>query len=161
MFNEISQTEQHFDRLNMPLSNAAESLKSIRTSVPLVNALSENSLPQTQIINDQNNFITINRFKNVSENDLEAYSTVNTVNTQNEIVKNITFEEQLKHWALRNNITHRALNELIVILKPNYSCLKNNARSLLRTPKKSKTVKLSSGEMVYFGIEKGVNFFLC
>lgn len=49
---------------------------------------------------------------------------------------NISFTSQLQGWAIRNRITHVALNELITILKPKYPELPRCARTLLGTVRK-------------------------
>lgn len=50
-------------------------------------------------------------------------------------------------------MTHRCLNELIALIKPKYPFLKNDAKTLLETPRNMNgTVKLNNGELVYFGM---------
>lgn len=59
----------------------------------------------------------------------------------------------LRNWALRNNIKHIALDELLQMLKQTYNYLPLTARSLLKTPKQTKIFSLNNGDMCYFGIE--------
>lgn len=59
----------------------------------------------------------------------------------------------LRNWALRNNIKHIALDELLQMLKQTYNYLPLTARSLLKIPKQTKIFSLNNGDMCYFGIE--------
>lgn len=69
-------------------------------------------------------------------------------------IKYATFNtSNLRNWALRYNITHTALDELLQMLKQTYNYLPLTARSLLKTPKQTKIFTLNNGDMCYFGIE--------
>lgn len=64
------------------------------------------------------------------------------------------FKHSLKLWALNNQVTHRCLNEIIALIKPNYQFLHNDARTPLKTPRnKANSIKLENCEMVYLGIK--------
>lgn len=68
--------------------------------------------------------------------------------------KNAIFSiDNLRNWALRNNVTHTAIDELLQMLKATYNYLPLTARSLLKTPKQTKIFTLNNGNMCYFGIE--------
>lgn len=66
------------------------------------------------------------------------------------------FLENFKKWIFNNNITHKAVNELLHLIHPGFPFLKSDARTLLKTPRKVEKLKLDNGEMIYFGIEKGL-----
>ncbi|CAG9760185.1 unnamed protein product [Ceutorhynchus assimilis] len=67
------------------------------------------------------------------------------------------FKEYLKFWAVRHGVTHSCLNELIVLIKPKYNFLSNDARTLLGTPRnKADCIKLNNGDMIYFGIKSNI-----
>lgn len=54
-------------------------------------------------------------------------------------------------------MTHRCLNEIIALIKPKYPFLKNDARTLLETPRNMNgTVKLNNGDLVYFGVKSNL-----
>lgn len=65
---------------------------------------------------------------------------------------NINFTSQLQGWAIRNRITHVALNELITILKPKYPELPRCARTLLGTVRKVNVKDVEPGRYYHFGI---------
>lgn len=65
--------------------------------------------------------------------------------------------EELKTWALTNNISHLSLNQLLAILKPICPELPSDARTLLNTNRDSKCVSTGSGEFVYFGLTSFIN----
>lgn len=80
-------------------------------------------------INDDNR----NFLNNVSEDDNEITS-------------------QLQGWAIRNRITHVALNELMAYIKPKYPELPRDARTLLGTLRKINTDNVEPGYYYHFGI---------
>jgi hypothetical protein len=67
-----------------------------------------------------------------------------------------SLEADLSQWAVRNNITRNAVNELLHILRCNGHALPKDARTLLKTPRCTPSVKKCGGEYVYFGIEAGI-----
>lgn len=71
----------------------------------------------------------------------------------NETRSAILSTNNLSNWALRNNIKHTAIDELLQMLKRTYNYLPLTARSLLKTPKQAKTLSLNNGVICYFGIE--------
>lgn len=64
----------------------------------------------------------------------------------------------LGSWALKNNITHNALTELLhwFSTKPNIENLPRCARTLLNTPRHTAIVLMGQGEFYYYGIEKNL-----
>ena len=65
----------------------------------------------------------------------------------------------LKEWALKNNITHSALNGLLCILKPLHKNLPLDARTLLGTASNSNIEQFQEGEFCYFGVEDSLKKF--
>ncbi|CAH1107456.1 unnamed protein product [Psylliodes chrysocephalus] len=66
------------------------------------------------------------------------------------------FLNKFKKWAFTNNVTHKCINELIPIIKSGFPFLKNDARTILGTPRSTEIIHLENGEIVYFGLEKGI-----
>ncbi|CAG9825685.1 unnamed protein product [Phaedon cochleariae] len=62
----------------------------------------------------------------------------------------------LSSWALKNNVTHTALSELLswFSTKPDIYHLPLDARTLLKTPVNSRVEKMGKGEFYYFGLKK-------
>lgn len=59
----------------------------------------------------------------------------------------------LSQWALKHNITHTAINDLLKILKP-YDCnLPIDARTLLSTPKNHVLKSIEPGSYYHFGLK--------
>lgn len=57
-------------------------------------------------------------------------------------------------WALKHNITHSALNDLLSGFKNHgFQMLPQDARTLLQTPKKVSTKVVEPGNYCHFGIE--------
>lgn len=121
---------------------------------------------------DDNNYELINSnvFSNENyENDINSYSSenneddidderYNVVNHNNLNAfepcedNDISFRSQLQGWAIKNRITHVALNELLVYLRLRYAELPHNARTLLGTMKKVHTVVVEPGRYYHFGL---------
>lgn len=66
-----------------------------------------------------------------------------------------SFPTDLKVWAIKNNITHLALKELLKILHPYHSGLPLDPRTLLQT-KSLNIERLPFGEYIYLGIEENL-----
>lgn len=62
----------------------------------------------------------------------------------------------MSEWALRNNITHTALNELLNWLKVENNMDESpiDARTLLGTPRQTEIRKMGSGSFYYFGLSE-------
>ncbi|CAG9773638.1 unnamed protein product [Ceutorhynchus assimilis] len=80
-----------------------------------------------------------------------------------EPVQNISqspdFKSKLTHWALEENISHKALDKLLHILKEEpslSSCLPLHARTLLRTPRQVNIQEISPGHYYHFGIQNNI-----
>jgi hypothetical protein len=67
------------------------------------------------------------------------------------------FCSNLQVWALKHNITHTAIDNLLLILKPelNFS-LPLSAKTLLNTPKKVNAIEKCGGDYVYFGMQNEI-----
>lgn len=63
----------------------------------------------------------------------------------------------IRQWAIRNNITHSALNELLTILRKNNPLLPKDARTLLQTKRESEVKQMGQGQYVYFGLAKYIS----
>ncbi|XP_035712542.1 uncharacterized protein LOC110856045 isoform X2 [Folsomia candida] len=65
------------------------------------------------------------------------------------------FEENFKKWCIVNKISLSAVSELLKILKVHtcFSSLPNDARTLLKTPRKAKIFNVDPGQYCHFGIK--------
>lgn len=72
----------------------------------------------------------------------------------------ISFEEDLRQWAVHNKTTHRSLNELLLILRKQGHLLPLDARTLLATPQRNTTEDKCGGQYAYYGLEKAICRFL-
>ncbi|KYN04984.1 hypothetical protein ALC62_04129, partial [Cyphomyrmex costatus] len=66
----------------------------------------------------------------------------------------------LQEWAIKNRISHVALNELMTGLKFKYSELPSDARSLLKTPRKVNVRDVKPGQYYHFGLHNCVTQLL-
>jgi hypothetical protein len=65
--------------------------------------------------------------------------------------------EKLSTCAVQYAVSHIALTALLCILCPYFGCLPSNARTLLRTPRKSVVKVLrSGGEYCHLGLVSGL-----
>ena len=62
----------------------------------------------------------------------------------------------LASWAVRFNISHTALLALLAILSILGLSVPRDSRTLLQTPTSKNIVKMGAGELVYFGIARGL-----
>lgn len=75
--------------------------------------------------------------------------------------KSLDFQSELALWALKNRITHVALNDLLSLLRKNGFEVAKDSRTVLKTKSSVSQVKtFGSGEYVYFGIKNGLSKFL-
>lgn len=61
--------------------------------------------------------------------------------------------KELKAWASDENITHKALNRLLRILKRRHPELPSDARTLMETVRSSSVEILGNGQVLYYGLE--------
>ncbi|XP_073956617.1 uncharacterized protein isoform X2 [Choristoneura fumiferana] len=78
-------------------------------------------------------------------------------NQVNPVDINDSFINNLRHWALKYQVTHVAINALLNILK-NHNCfdLPADARSLLKTPENVITRIVEPGHYSHIGLEKNL-----
>lgn len=82
----------------------------------------------------------------------ELISNKNFNNTANES----SLASQLATWALKNKITHIALNELLGILKSKHNDLPSDVRVLMKTPRKEALKIVEPGHYFHFGLNNCV-----
>lgn len=71
--------------------------------------------------------------------------------SSNDITNDIS--NDLHQWALRHSVTHRALSDLLTILKKKYNhVVPLDARTLLKTPMTVSIDQIKSGDLWYHGI---------
>lgn len=65
---------------------------------------------------------------------------------------------EVKRWALKHNITHLALNELLIIFRSFFpECdFPKDSRTLLRTPRNAKLTDIQGGQIYHFGIKQPI-----
>lgn len=102
-------------------------------------------------------------FDNFMEMEDENYSDLNNDEDIEIDVQKIYWQESFKQtlnfqiwkWALKNNITHAALSQLLKILIGfGHLSLPKDSRTLLRTPKKVRVINIGSGQLWYRGLEE-------
>lgn len=72
----------------------------------------------------------------------------------------ISFEDELRLWALKYKVTHTALNGLMSILRKQGHLLPVDCRTLLATPQHNTTEPKCGGQYKYYGLEKGICRYL-
>ena len=85
----------------------------------------------------------------------------NDIVDYNEPESPATLRQDLSNWALRNNITHKAINELLsIFLSYVPKCLlPKDARTLLHTPRTSNCTKIQGGDYLHLGVEQMLKFY--
>ncbi|XP_046407945.1 uncharacterized protein LOC124172544 [Ischnura elegans] len=73
----------------------------------------------------------------------------------NSVVEEVeaSFQDKLAIWAIENNVTQSSMSKLLAILKehPCHSSLPRDARTLLRTPRRTVVKDMAPGKYCYFG----------
>lgn len=70
---------------------------------------------------------------------------------------NNNLENELKEWAISNNVTHTSLNELLRILNMRFPELPLHSRTLLKTNrKKVDTIRIGNGKYWHNGLKENV-----
>lgn len=87
----------------------------------------------------------------INEETLNNESIYNFENVNNTAIK-YSLQSQLVTWALKNKITHVALNELLAILKSKHDELPSDARVLMKTPRKNTLKIVEPGHYYHFGL---------
>lgn len=131
----------------------SEEIENILNNEPIIsNSLTdENRVLITftdPIINLDNNEDIDEYYNNDDYSELEE-----TENISNDEISNF-----FAVWALRHNIPHTALNEVLAFLKKNtYNFLPIDSRTLLKTPKLKSILKIEPGEYVHIGLKYGLD----
>lgn len=96
-----------------------------------------------------------------SESDFEGVEnmSISSSNFKSED-KSDELKSDLVDWALSNNITHRALSQLLHILQKHFKSLPGDARTLLKTKQAVCTKSIAGGEYYHMGIANGINKML-
>jgi len=82
--------------------------------------------------------------------------------TDKNVTVNQSLQEKLVSWTLENNITHKALSDLLNIIKPHVieDNLPRDARTLIQTLRTTNVKKVFPGEYYHFGLQCGIIHFL-
>lgn len=89
------------------------------------------------------------------------YATTVTDSTiMSNVDENMSLNVQLSEWALTHNVPHNAVNDLLKILKPHFSFLPLDARTLLGTPRNIDIRKVEPGEYYHFGLKNSIEKLL-
>ncbi|CAG9768513.1 unnamed protein product [Ceutorhynchus assimilis] len=87
---------------------------------------------------------------------------VQNLGVSDNITKKKDITSELTEWALKFNISHIALSDLLKRLKPTFNELPLDARSLLHTPRNLEYKIVFPGQYFHFGLEKCIkNLFCC
>lgn len=120
--------------------------------------LSLNDFRNNKQINESKDKETFNVYSEVTFEALqESYITEEHNSSEDEALISNGFLNKLRKWALINNITLSALDELLSLLREfhhNIPLLPLSGRSLLHTPKTTNSINLQNGKFSYFGIGK-------
>jgi len=100
-------------------------------------------------INFEENDLNENRESNINNNNICTYD-----ESQNNIVS------KMKEWATKHKITHSAINDLLITLKPDYPELPYNVRTLLQTPRKITVKNVEPGIYYHFGLQQCIENLL-
>lgn len=105
---------------------------------------------------DLNNTYSSNDLFNIS-----GFSNTETVESTHFNENENELKNDLKDWALRHNLTHVSVSDLLHILSPYHPLLPLDARTLLQTPVATTGQKqLSSGEYIHLGLASYLQNFL-
>lgn len=92
-----------------------------------------------------------------SLNNISADHSNNSISSDSEINEVNNFQTALCEWSIKNNISHLALSELLVLLKiyTNYE-LPNTARTILKTKRSANhdIINIGNGFYWHYGVEK-------
>jgi len=82
--------------------------------------------------------------------------------TDKDVTENQSLHEKLVSWTLENNITHKALSNLLKIIRPHVieDNLPRDARTLMQTLRTTNVKKVFPGEYYHFGLQCGIIHFL-
>lgn len=69
----------------------------------------------------------------------------------------LSVNDFMSTWAIRHNIIHVALNELLQYFRDDYSSLPLDARTLLNTPRVKHIQIIEPGEYIHIGLKNGLD----
>jgi len=134
------------------------------SNLSLTQNLGNNKLHDKDFSLSTNININRNDVENAS-NDISEIEIINRSNSNDKIIDNVNTESDnldfndssnflpwLQNWAIKNHISHVALTELMIRIKPKYPELSTDARSLLRTPRKINVQSIPPGYYYHFGL---------
>jgi len=108
--------------------------------------------------NDYNLMVDIN---NVDNNILVPnFSSDSDGSSNHDYNKNVL--TSIKNWAVQHNITHKALSNLLKVLKTNHNCFQyfpDDSRTLLKTSVSKQSLQIQTinpGIFYYFGVANGI-----
>lgn len=117
---------------------------------------------ETIINNDISNDI-LNDSINSEENSFDKNSNINNnilCTYKSQYNNNISIDSKIREWAMKYNIAHSAINDLLTILRPNYPELPFNVRTLLKTPRKITVKQVEPGIYYHFGLQQCIENLL-
>lgn len=82
-----------------------------------------------------------------------------TVENINVLSSKVTIDHEIRDWAIKHNVTHSALSDLLKIIKPHFldsSSLPICSKTLLKTPRNICIQTLAGGKFFYFGIKSQI-----
>lgn len=101
-----------------------------------------------QILTEQSERIQLNLWKKT-----DTHSLTNDLEELSEYIEEKKDPKMLKRWAIENNITHRALNDLLKLLVSfGLDFLPMDSRTLLQTPKIVNINEVANGKFWFDGI---------
>lgn len=108
----------------------------------------DNLVDENNVINNVVNVPASNNL--VDDND--GINNVVNVPAFDNLIDDYNFVLWLQNWAIKNHISHIALNELMTALKCKYPELPSDSRTLLKTPRKITVQDVKPGQYYHFGV---------
>lgn len=144
--NSLESTSSSISGNNIPLHKSANSVQvsnhfSSSQNIHRNNYQLNEDLDNTELNNNCNNFevrdVLENEPINHSNSDInKVINNIVNVPASDNLVGDNGFVSWLQKWAIKNRISHVALNELMTGIKSKYPELPSDGRSLLKTPRK-------------------------
>lgn len=105
-----------------------------------------------------NNFSSREQFASSSLH-LKSDNTISSNNGFTSVFSD-NISSELRKWALEHKLPHTALSDLLKILKPHFTNLPVDARTLLHTCRDVKTISVHPGQYCHFGIRQCIENLL-
>lgn len=131
--------------------------------------LSNEICKSSEVVTDDEDFVDTEEQKEIQSLSIDSDNTSDDMNVEYIDDEDGSMDNKLLHdlrnWSFEFKIKHNAINALIKILKhvphSQFKTLPTNARTLLKTPKKtSEIVALSGGLYYHFGLSNTLEVFL-